>query len=424
MKISCLASVDTGVDYTHPDLIENIWVNQVELAGNEIISDLFTIIDLNNDNLISAPEISEFMSTQSDLNGDGEINLRDALTDESPFTDGNDNDGNGYIDDIIGWDVSGKWGEAPDDEDNDPFPKEGSGVPNDGDWAHGTHVAGILAATTDNGVGMASTMFNGKILSVKCSMDGPVTEEPGIHNGYDGIAYAAKAGYYAGVHTIINCSWGAAGGGISGQTVINSAYNNYGAIIVAAAGNGDEDATGITEEYAAHYPASYENVVSVCAMSCSGNWGRWATYHTTVDLAAPGDNIYSTIIGGGYQTWDGSSMASPNAASVMGLVWSYYPEWSNEDVVEQVKLAADPFIYERNPDYIDCNGNEGSYCLGTGMVDAHKAIGRGFSPNIQTGSFTFTEIIGDSDGLNQSWRNGLSNNFIKKCTWLGRCRKY
>ena len=127
--------------------------------------------------------------------------------------------------------------------------------------------------------------------------------------------------------------------------MITNAFN-LGAIIVAAAGNGNEE-TG-KEEYAAHYPASYENVVSVCAMSCSGNWGGWATYHPTVDLAAPGDNIYSTIIGVGYRTWDGSSMASPNVASVMGLVWTYYPEWTNEDIIEQVKLSADSFIYDIN----------------------------------------------------------------------------
>jgi subtilisin family serine protease len=158
---------------------------------------------------------------------------------------------------------------------------------------------------------------------------------------------------------------------------------------------------GQTEEYALHYPASYENVISVCAISCNGDWGKWATYHTTVDLAAPGDNIYSTIMGGGYQQWDGSSMASPNAASVMGLIWSYHSDWKNEDVVEQVKLAADSSIYDINPDYIDCNGNEGSYCLGAGMVDAHKAIGKGFSPNIYPYLYNFTEIIGagDSDGI-------------------------
>ncbi|MBC8257292.1 MAG: S8 family serine peptidase [Candidatus Marinimicrobia bacterium] len=388
-----LASVDTGVDYTHPDLIENIWVNQGELTGNDIINDLFSIIDLNNDNLISAPEISEFMSTQSDLNGDGEINLRDALAEGSPFIDGIDNDGNGYIDDIIGWDASGEFGS----EDNDPFPK--TGVANGSDWAHGTHVAGILAATSDNGIGIASPVFNGSILSVKCSNDGPETDEPGIHNGYDGITYAAKAGYNAGMRTIINNSWGGDGYSSSENSVINNAFNTYGAVVVGAAGNGDEEVND--EQYAAHYPASYDNSVSVCAVDCNGDWGGWATYHNTVDLAAPGENILSTIIGTSYQSWDGSSMASPNAASVMGLLWSFYPEWTNIDIKEQILLSADSTIYDddMNLDYIDCNGNDGEYCLGAGMVDAHKAIGKGFFPYIQTGGYEFTEIVGDGDGV-------------------------
>jgi len=246
---------------------------------------------------------------------------------------------------------------------------------------------------------MASTMFNGKILSVKCSRDGPATDEPGIHNGYDGITYAAKAGYYAGAHTIINNSWGGGGFSSSENSAINNAYNTYGAIILGAAGNGNEE-TG-QEEYVAHYPSSYDNTISVCAIGCNGIWGNWATYHTTVDLAAPGESIYSAIIGGGYESWNGSSMASPNAASVHGLVWAYHPEWSNQQVRDRVSLSADPFIYEINPDYIDCNGNStNGYCLGTGMADAHKAIGLEFSPNIVIEDYIFLDdLSGDSDGV-------------------------
>ena len=95
------------------------------------------------------------MATQSDLNEDGMVNFRDALTTGSPFLDGLDNDSNGYTDDLIGYDTSGQWGTG----DADPFPK--TGVANNSTWAHGTHVAGVMAATTDNAVGMASTMFNG-----------------------------------------------------------------------------------------------------------------------------------------------------------------------------------------------------------------------------------------------------------------------
>ena len=129
--------------------MENIWVNQGELLGtdtipgNDIIISIFEIIDTNTDNYISGSEIDVFMQTQGDLNGDGVINLRDALAgvNVSPFMDGIDNDGNGSDDDLIGWDASGISGTS----DNDPYPKTGSGVFNDGGWAHGTHVAGIVA---------------------------------------------------------------------------------------------------------------------------------------------------------------------------------------------------------------------------------------------------------------------------------------
>jgi hypothetical protein len=83
----------------------------------------------------------------------------------------------------------------------------------------------------------------------------------------------------------------------------------------------------------------------------------------------------------------------------MGLLWSFYPEWTNIDIREQILLSADSSIYEANPDYIDCNGNTGEYCLGAGMVDAHKAIGMGFFPYIQSGEYVFMEIVGDGDGI-------------------------
>ena len=81
-------------------------------------------------------------------------------------------------------------------------------------------------------------------------------------------------------------------------------------LILSSAGNGDDPQGYYSEEY----PAAYDNVLSVSAIGCSGSWGGWATYHESVDLAAPGENILSAVIGEGYDSWDGSSMASPIAA--------------------------------------------------------------------------------------------------------------
>tara|TARA_A100001011_G_scaffold256779_1_gene265014 strand:- start:1404 stop:4850 length:3447 start_codon:yes stop_codon:yes gene_type:complete len=390
-----LASVDTGVDYTHPDLVANIWVNQGEIPS--YITDdqeLFQIVDSDGDGKISSLEmISEFI--MADLNEDGQVNLKDIFAEGSPYIDFQDNDGNGYADDLIGWDPAGTW-TTQTDYDNDPFPKIDGAATDGGTWAHGSHVAGILAATSDNGIGMASTVFNGKIMSIKTSTDGQNTDDPGIQNGYDGILYAAKAGYYAGTLTIINNSWGGGGYSNSEQSVINTAHNTYGAVVVASAGNGSN--TGNEEQYETGYPASYENVISVCAIGCNGQWGGWASYHPTVDLAAPGESIYSAIIGSGYASWNGSSMAGPNAASCIGLLKAFYPDMDNDQLIERITSTADRFIYDRNPEYETCNGYAGNDCLGKGMVDAYKAIGIEIAPNIAILSTNIIEEIDNADG--------------------------
>jgi hypothetical protein len=389
-----LASVDTGVDYTHPDLVESIWVNQGEIPlyiTND--QELFQIIDSNGDGILSSTEmISD--NIMSDLNDDGIINLKDIFIEGSPYLDFSDNDGNGYADDLIGWDPAGKWGNV--DPDPDPFPKIDGIATEGGTWAHGSHVAGILAASSNNGIGMASTVFNGKIISIKTSQDGTNTDDPGISNGYDGILYAAKAGFYSGSFAIINNSWGGGGYSNSEQSVINTAHNTYGGIVVASAGNGSS--SGSEEQYETGYPASYENVISVCAIGCNGQWGGWASYHPTVDLAAPGESIYSAIIGNGYASWNGSSMAGPNAASAIGLLQAFYPEMDNDQLIERILNTADRFIYDRNPDYETCNGYNGTDCLGKGMVDPYKAIGIEIAPNLNIASVDLIEYQDNDDG--------------------------
>lgn len=329
-----LASVDTGVDWDHPDLRNSIWNN----LGEDINGNGQTIIQQGN----------SWILDPGDENGV-------------------DDDGNGFIDDLIGWDLSGTIG-IP---DNNPTPKPN--VNTGGTWAHGTHVAGLLNVTTDNNTGISSTAFNCRVMCVKTSVE---EDNPDvlITDGYDGILYAAKAGYYAGSFAIINCSWGSNQFSVTGQTTIEVAHDQYNAVIVAAGGNGDDESWG--DDYSEHYPSSYEHVVSVAPLGQNDSWGHWATYHESIDISAPGEGIRSTKIGTQYVNWSGSSMASPIVASTMGLLKSLQPDWGNDQIATMVIETADPVLYQVNSE----NYLQGQ--LGKGRVDVLSALTTPLIPQI------------------------------------------
>ena len=343
-----LASVDTGVDWDHSDLIANIWQN----LGEDADGDGRTLEYINN----------QWVFDPDDLN-----NIDDDNWDNNPNT---------YIDDLIGWDPAGLNGI----DDNNPMP------PGNWGWAHGTHVAGILGATTDNSRGVASSCFDCSILSVKVSDDNQ--DEVYITDGYDGILYAAKVGFYRTERgfSIINNSWGGGSFNIFEQATIDVAHNNYNAIILAASGNDHEDA--------AHYPSSYEHVISVTATNSSDRV-NWATYHESVDLSSPGENIESTIIqtnpnneNNAYDSWSGTSMASPAAASVIGLLSSFNPEWNNEQLETMILATSDPIIYSINSNYLDGK-------IGQGRVDALRALSTPLFPNLELAEIDYQIIDGD-----------------------------
>ena len=359
-----LASVDTGVDWNHTDLVNNIWQN----LGEDADGDGRTLEYING----------QWVLDPDDLNG-----IDDDNWDQNPNT---------FIDDLIGWDPSGISGE----NDNDPRPKPGVGTGST--WAHGTHVAGLLASTTDNNLGIASVAFNSSIMSVKVSRENQ-QGEPYITDGYDGILYAAKAGHYGSERgfAIINNSWG--GGGFSQfeNATIEVSHDTYNAIIVAAAGNGATDG-GWGEAEEVHYPSSYNHVISVAALGTNDRWNHWATYHETVDLGSPGEDIMSTKIQNGtetyaYTSWSGSSMASPIAASCIGLLSSFNPDWGNEQLETMIVATADPRVYSVNTE----NYLQGK--LGTGRVDAYRALLTPLFPKIEIAAIDYQIIDGNSDNI-------------------------
>lgn len=247
--------IDTGVDYTHPELADNIWTNPGEVAG-----------------------------------------------------DGQDNDNNGYIDDVHGWDFA--------NNDNDPMDRHG----------HGTHVSGTIAAKGNNGQGVVGVNWQAKIMPLKFLGD----------SGAGTTADAIKAVVYAtdnGVQ-LTNNSWGGGGYSLALRDAIA-----MGPLFVAAAGNDDTN-TDLNE----HYPSTYElpNIVSVAASTRTDERASFSNYgRKTVDLAAPGDDIYSTLPGNKYGFMGGTSMAAPHVSGVAGLILSQYPHSTPAEIKQRLMGSVD-----------------------------------------------------------------------------------
>lgn len=289
-----VAIVDGGVNYVHPDLAQNIWINPGE--------------DLNGNRIIEPGE-----------------------------WDGLDNDGNGYVDDFWGWDwidldSSAVWpGEDPGPPDNDPSDFDG----------HGTHCAGDACAVTDNGVGVSSPGFNCQIMALRAGYLAASGQ------GYVDLYAALQAVYYAismGAE-VISMSFGGPSPTPFFQTALQNA-SNAGLILVAAAGN--ESSSMIS------YPAGYDFVIAVAATAPGDVLASFTNFGSWITLCAPGEGIFSTVIVG-YSAMSGTSMATPITAGVAALVKSLKPEWNSVQVGQWLAYTADN-IDAQNPGYIGLMG--------------------------------------------------------------------
>ncbi len=272
-----VAVLDTGIDYDHEDLAANMWVNEAELNGDPC----------------------------------------------------EDDDGNGYVDDIYGWDFA----------DNDSDPKDY--------YFHGTHVAGIIGAIGNNNKGVAGVCWNAKIIALKVFPN--YGEEGFIDGAIDAIEYAVEKGA-----DVLSNSWGGGDYSQGLKDEIDEA-GDAGILFVAAAGNYPQT-TPRDNDAGPHYPSSYdcENIIAVMSTDHDDNMSTFSHYGaTSVDLGAPGSDILSTFptyqtsamayygLSTDYETLSGTSMAAPHVAGACALVWSRGPALSHLEVKDIILDTVD-----------------------------------------------------------------------------------
>ena len=301
---------DTGIDWKHPDLGANIYNRLGE--------------DADGDGLTILWDGTEWIMDPDDLNGV-------------------DDDGNGYVDDLIGWNVVA---DAEGTQNNDP-----RDPPNRG---HGSHVSGLAAGVTNNETGIASISWNVKVFATSHGFVGD--NGVSVYSAYEGLVYLADNGA-----DIINASWG--GGGYSqGAEEVIRYITGVGAIFVSSAGNGNI--------FNNAYPASYPGAISVASVGRGDIRASYSTYGWGVDVSAPGGDfnpgLLSTVpYGTGYDAYSGTSMAGPVVAGLFGLLKSYHPDWTNDQLINQVIGTTDN-IDGINRDY--------SEWLGSGRINAFRAL--------------------------------------------------
>jgi subtilisin family serine protease len=283
--------IDSGIDTNHEDLSDRIWVNEAEIDGRP----------------------------------------------------GVDDDHNGYIDDLRGWDFT----DAPTlpgqgdfiDPDNDPSDES----------SHGTQVAGVIGAISDNGIGVAG-VADCRLMAVRAGL---VFDQGGTFLQEDDLAAAIFYAVDNGAD-ILNLSWGSFDRAFVIQDAIRYA-TDHGVIVVAAAGNSGRPPVA--------YPAALESVISVSAVETSGQLASFSSYGPTLDLVAPGVNIISTRLDDTYGPRSGSSFAAPQVAGLAALLLSRQPQLTAAQVRGALVASTQ-----------DLGDTGWDFSFGSGQIDAAKLI--------------------------------------------------
>jgi len=259
-----------------------------------------------------------------------------------------DNDANGYIDDIYGYDVA--------DNDGDPSISNRA-------YRHGSHVAGCASAVTDNGDGIASIGFGCRLMAIKVASDQGPANSYSFDQALKGVDYAIRNGA-----DIVNMSFGGTAYSLTGQIMMDIGHER-GIIFVAAAGNGPGDTNPATGDTTWEYPASFDHVISVSTTDAQDKRAGIATVNSQVDVCAPGLQIRSTVpsisLGSSYTNLSGTSMSCAIVSGLLGLMLAHNPCLGPDEAEDLLKTGCAP-IDGKNPNWAGK--------LGSGRIDAFAAL--------------------------------------------------
>ncbi len=260
---------------------------------------------------------------------------------------GIDEDDNGFVDDVHGWNFA--------NETNDP-----TGLPQtEANGVHGTIVAGIAVAVTDNEEGIAGASWNARLMPVNA---GCANSDNAVCYGYEGMLYAAMQGA-----DIINASWGGPDSFL-GREVVGTALD-LGVLLVVSAGNGlGNPPVGVNLDENLSYPAAYDRVLVVGSTGkASDVKAEFSNYGVSVDVFAPGDALNSTIPDNSYTTLaSGTSFSTPIVSGLAALIKTAHPDWTLDQVREQIRVTSDPIDGSNNVMFAGL--------LGKGRVHAGRAL--------------------------------------------------
>ncbi|MDE0398328.1 MAG: S8 family serine peptidase [Candidatus Poribacteria bacterium] len=327
-----IAVIDSGIDYRHHDLAPKAWINPNEIPEN-----------------------------------------------------GLDDDGNGYIDDVYGWDFT----DAPNIQAEGDY-LEGDNEPID-ESGHGTHVAGIAGAMPNNGIGIAGVAWKCPLMAIRAGLSLGGSSRMQDDDSASAIVYAADNGA-----SVINMSWGSERRSFVIQDAIDYAYAQ-GAVLVAAAGN--------SQKPAAIFPAAYRKVIAVASTEQNQQRFYQSNFGASIDIGAPGNVILSTQIDNQYRLLTGTSMASPHVAGVAALLLAKRPALTHEEVRHILINTADP-VHQEDSDELD------EKFVGAGTVNAERALfasgalqARILAPETNSGGAEAITFVGDTGGYKfQSWQ--------------------